>query len=382
MSGKDRRDKLKQGCITFEQHLSRKCVQEWDRYFADHCAYDQEESRMTKISQNVERLQYKTVEIPKLTRGIAKDSSELIGNTPLVRLNRVTEGVKAEVVAKLESFNPLGSVKDRIGVAMIVDAEEKGLINKDTVIVEPTSGNTGIALAFVCAARGYRLILTMPDTMSLERRQLLSIFGAELVLTPGAEGMPGAVRKAEQLVAENTNYFMPQQFNNPANPEIHRLTTAEEIWRDTGGEVDILVSGVGTGGTITGLAEIIKKRKPEFKAIAVEPTDSPVLSGGKPGSHRIQGIGAGFIPQILRMDLVDEIIRVTNEDAGIMARRLAKEEGILAGISSGAATWAALEVAKRTENHGKLVIVVLPDTGERYLSTWLFQELYQVASVP
>ena len=337
---------------------------------------------MTKISQNVERLRYKTVEIPKLTGGIAKDSSELIGNTPLVRLNRVTEGVKAEVVAKLESFNPLGSVKDRIGVAMIVDAEEKGLINRDTVIVEPTSGNTGIALAFVCAARGYRLILTMPDTMSLERRQLLSIFGAELVLTPGAEGRPGVVRKAEQLVAENTNYFMPQQFNNPANPEIHRLTTAEEIWRDTGGEVDILVSGVGTGGTITGLAEIIKKRKPEFKAIAVEPTDSPVLSGGKPGSHRIQGIGAGFIPQILRMDLVDEIIRVTNEDAGIMARRLAKEEGILAGISSGAATWAALEVAKRTENHGKLVIVVLPDTGERYLSTWLFQELYQAASGP
>jgi len=337
---------------------------------------------MAKITQNVERLQYKTVEIPKLTRGIAKDSSELIGNTPLVRLNRVTEGVKAEVVAKLESFNPLGSVKDRIGVSMIVNAEEKGLINEDTVIVEPTSGNTGIALAFVCAARGYRLILTMPDTMSLERRQLLSIFGAELVLTPGAEGMPGAVRKAEQLVAENTNYFIPQQFNNPANPEIHRLTTAEEIWRDTGGEVDILVSGVGTGGTITGVAEVIKKRKPEFKAIAVEPTDSPVLSGGKPGSHKIQGIGAGFIPQILRLDLADEIIQVTNEDAGIMARRLAKEEGILAGISSGAATWVALQVAKRTENHGKLIIVVLPDTGERYLSTWLFQELYQAASGP
>ncbi len=283
---------------------------------------------MIKMSENMERLQYKTVEIPKLTRGIAKDSSELIGNTPLVRLNRVTEGVKAEVVAKLESFNPLGSVKDRIGVSMIVNAEEKGLINKDTVIVEPTSGNTGIALAFVCAARGYRLILTMPDTMSLERRQLLSIFGAELVLTPGAEGMPGAVRKAEQLVAENTNYFIPQQFNNPANPEIHRLTTAEEIWRDTGGEVDILVSGVGTGGTITGVVEVIKKRKPEFKAIAVEPTNSPVLSGGKPGSHKIQGIGAGFIPQILRLDLADEIIGVTNEDAGIMARRLAKEEGI------------------------------------------------------
>ncbi len=337
---------------------------------------------MTKISQNVERLQYKTVEIPKLTRGIAKDSSELIGNTPLVRLNRITKGVKAEVVAKLESFNPLGSVKDRIGVSMIVDAEEKGLINEDTVIVEPTSGNTGIALAFVCAARGYRLILTMPDTMSLERRQLLSIFGAELVLTLGVEGMPGAVRKAEQLVAENTNYFMPQQFNNPANPEIHRLTTAEEIWRDTNGEVDILVSGVGTGGTITGLAEVIKKRKPEFEAIAVEPTDSPVLSGGKPGSHKIQGIGAGFIPKILKLDLVDEIIRVTNEDAGIMARRLAKEEGILAGISSGAATWAALEVAKRTGNKGKLIVVVLPDTGERYLSTWLFQELYQASSGP
>jgi len=337
---------------------------------------------MARISQNVERLQYKTAEIPKITRGIVRDSSELIGNTPLVRLKRVTEGVKAEVAAKLESFNPLGSVKDRIGVSMIVDAEEKGLINRDTIIVEPTSGNTGIALAFVCAARGYRLILTMPDTMSLERRQLLSIFGAELVLTPGSEGMPGAVRRAEQLVAENTNYFMPQQFNNPANPEIHRLTTAEEIWRDTRGEVDILVSGVGTGGTITGVAEVIKKRKPEFKAIAVEPTDSPVLSGGEPGSHKIQGIGAGFIPQILNLDLVDEIIRVTNEDAGIMARRLAKEEGILAGISSGAATWAALEIAKRAENKGKLIVVVFPDTGERYLSTWLFQELYQASSGP
>ena len=337
---------------------------------------------MTNISQNVEKLQYKTVEIPKLTRGVARDSTELIGNTPLVRLDHVTQGVKAEVVAKLESFNPLGSVKDRIGVAMIVDAEEKGLINEDTVVVEPTSGNTGIALAFVCAARGYRLILTMPDTMSLERRQLLSVFGAELVLTPGAEGMVGAVKRAEQLVAGNPNYFMPQQFNNPANPEIHRLTTAEEIWRDTEGEVDILVSGVGTGGTITGIAEVIKKRKPEFKAIAVEPTGSPVLSGGKPGSHRIQGIGAGFIPQILRLNLVDEIIRVTNEDAGTMARRLAKEEGILAGISSGAATWAALEVAKRAENQGKLFVVVLPDTGERYLSTWLFQELYPTTPGP
>ncbi len=334
---------------------------------------------MAEIRQKVEKLRYKTIEIPKLTRGIAKDSTELIGNTPLVRLNRVTKGVTAEVVAKLESFNPIGNVKDRIGVAMIVDAEERGLISEDTVIVEPTSGNTGIALAFVCAARGYRLILTMPDTMSVERRQLLSIFGAEQVLTPGSEGMPGAVRAAEQLVAENPGYFMPQQFKNPSNPEIHRLTTAEEIWRDTDGRVDILISGVGTGGTLTGVAEVIKKRKPEFKAIAVEPTDSPVLSGGKPGPHKIQGIGAGFVPDILRLELADEIIKVTNDDAGTMARRLAKEEGILAGISSGAATWAALEVAKRAENNGKLIVVVLPDTGERYLSTWLFQELYQAA---
>jgi len=331
-------------------------------------------------TQKADILRYKTLEIPRLTRGIAKDSTELIGNTPLVRLNRITEGLKAEVVAKLESFNPVHSVKDRIGVSMIVDAEEKGLIKKDTVIVEPTSGNTGIALGFVCAARGYKLILTMPDTMSLERRQLLSIFGAQLVLTPGAEGMPGAVRKAEQLVADNPNYFMPQQFKNPANPEIHRLTTAEEIWRDTDGKVDILVSGVGTGGTITGVAEVIKQRKPQFRAIAVEPVDSPVLSGGKPGKHKIQGIGAGFVPDVLRLGLVDEIIRVTNEDAGGMARRLAKEEGILAGISSGAATWAALEVAKRPENKGRLIVVVLPDTGERYLSTWLFQELYQTTT--
>jgi len=329
---------------------------------------------MDKPAQQVEKVRYKSIELPKLTRGIAKDSTELIGNTPLVRLNRIAEGVKAKVVAKLESFNPLGSVKDRIGVSMIVDAEEKGLINKDTVIVAPTSGNTGISLAFVCAAKGYRLILTMPDTMSLERRQLLAFFGAELVLTPGAEGMLGAVKKAEQLVAENPGYLMLQQFNNPANPEIHRLTTAEEIWRDTDGKVDILVAGVGTGGTITGVSEVLKKRKPGFKTVAVEPACSPVLSGGKPGAHKIQGIGAGFIPDVMRLDLVDEIIKVTDGDAGIMARRLAREEGILAGISSGAATWAAMEVARRRENEGKLIVVILPDTGERYLSTWLFQE--------
>jgi cysteine synthase A len=328
---------------------------------------------MEKPAPKVERLKYKTVSLPKLTRGIAADSTELIGNTPLVRLNRLTRGLKGEVVAKLESFNPLSSVKDRIGVAMIVSAEEAGLIKKDTVIVEPTSGNTGIALAFVCAARGYRLVLTMPDTMSRERRQLLSILGAELVLTPGAEGMPGAIKKAEQLAAENPNSFIPQQFKNPANPEIHRLTTAEEIWRDTAGRVDILVAGVGTGGTITGIAEVLKVRKPGFKAIAVEPAGSPMISEGHAGPHKIQGIGAGFIPDILRRDLVDEVVTVSNEDAGETARRLAREEGILAGISSGAATWAALKVAGRPENAGKLIVVILPDTGERYLSTWLFE---------
>jgi cysteine synthase A len=329
---------------------------------------------MTTTNKNIKKIKYKTIEIPQLTRGIARDLTETIGNTPLVRLNHITVGAEAEVVVKLESFNPIHSVKDRIGVAMILDAESKGLINKNTVIVEPTSGNTGIALAFVAAARGYKLILTMPDTMSVERRQLLLIFGAQLVLTPGAAGMKGAIEKAEELAASNPNYYMPQQFKNPANPEIHRLTTAEEIWRDTDGKVDIVVAGVGTGGTITGVSEVLKKRKPGFKIIAVEPAASPVLSGGKPGSHKIQGIGAGFVPDVFKKELVDEIIQVTNEDAGETARRLAREEGILAGISSGAATWAAIEVAKRPENKGKLIVVIIPDTGERYLSTWLFQE--------
>lgn len=306
---------------------------------------------------------------------IAATVSELVGGTPLVRLNRVTKGCGAEVVAKLEAFNPCGSVKDRIGVSMIEAAEREGRIGKDSVIVEPTSGNTGIALAFVCAAKGYRLILTMPDMMSSERVHLLRMLGAEVVLTPGHEGMSGAVRKAEELVATDRRYFMPQQFKNPSNPEIHRKTTAVEIWEDTDGKVDMVVAGVGTGGTITGIAEVLKKRKPSFKAVAVEPENSAVLSGGRPGPHRIQGIGAGFVPEVLRVDLLDEIVRVSSDDAGTMCRRLAREEGILAGISSGAATWAAVEVAKRKENKGKMIVVILPDSGERYISTWLFSEM-------
>jgi len=305
---------------------------------------------------------------------IAKDIIELVGNTPLVKLNRVVENVKATVVAKLEFFNPAGSVKDRIGVSMIESAEKEGKINEDTIILEPTSGNTGIALAWVCAVKGYKCVLVMPETMSLERRKLLKALGAELILTPKEKGMQGAIEDAEKLKASNSNYFIPQQFKNPANPEIHRRTTAEEIWRDTDGKVDILVSGVGTGGTLTGIAEVIKARKPSFKAIAVEPADSPVLSGGKPGPHKIQGIGAGFIPEVLNGDIIDEIITVTNEEAINTSRRLAKEEGLIAGISSGAAVYAAIQVAKRDENAGKLIVVILPDTGERYLSSGIYED--------
>lgn len=304
---------------------------------------------------------------------IYEDITKTIGNTPLVKLNGVTEGLEATVLAKLESFNPLSSVKDRIGVSMIDAAERGGFIKEDTIILEPTSGNTGISLAFVCAARGYELVLIMPDTMSVERRNLLKALGAELILTPGSEGMPGTLRKAEEMAAQEPRYFVPQQFQNPANPEIHRWTTAREIWQDTDGQVDIAVAGVGTGGTITGIAEVIKPLKSGFKAIAVEPTASPVLSGGQPGPHKIQGIGAGFVPDVLRLELVDEVVQVADEDAVGMARRLAKEEGILGGISSGAAAYAALQVAARPESKGKLIVVILPDTGERYLSTPLFE---------
>jgi len=302
---------------------------------------------------------------------IANFISELIGHTPLLRLNRMTQGCVGEVIAKLESFNPCGSVKDRIGHSMIESAEKAGLIQKDTIILEPTSGNTGIALAFICAAKGYPLVLTMPDTMSVERIHLLKMFGAEVILTPGNEGMTGAVRTAQEIASKDSRYFIPQQFENPANPEIHRKTTALEIWEDTDGKVDVLVSGVGTGGTITGICGVIKKRKPGLKAIAVEPENSPVLSGGRPGSHKIQGIGAGFVPKVLEMDLIDEVVKVSNENAGLFAKRLAKEEGVLAGLSSGAAVWAAIEVAKRQENKGKMIVVILPDTGERYISTWM-----------
>ena len=305
---------------------------------------------------------------------IAKSLIDLIGNTPLLELSNYNNSnhLEARLIAKLEYFNPAGSVKDRIGYAMIKDAEDKGLIHKDSVIIEPTSGNTGIALAFVAASKGYRLILTMPETMSIERRNLLKALGAELVLTPGPDGMKGAIKRAEELAAQTPHSFIPQQFKNPANPAIHRATTAEEIWRDTDGKVDIFIGGVGTGGTITGVGEVLKQRNPNVKIIAVEPTDSPVLSGGNPGSHKIQGIGAGFVPDIFNKDIVDEIFKVKNEEAFETSRKLARTEGLLVGISSGAATYAATEIAKRPENKGKTIVVLLPDTGERYLSTVLF----------
>jgi cysteine synthase A len=305
---------------------------------------------------------------------IADDVTKLIGNTPLVRLNRIMDGARATVAAKLESFNPLSSVKDRIGVSMIEAAERDGKIKKDTILLEPTSGNTGIGIAFAAAAKGYPCVLTMPETMSVERRKLLVALGARLVLTPGADGMKGAIRKAEEMAREDPRYLVLQQFENPANPEIHRRTTAEEIWRDTDGKIDILVCGTGTGGTVTGCAEVLKPRKPSLRIVAAEPADSPVISGGKPGPHKIQGWGPGFVPKVLNTNLLDEVIRVSNEDSGAMARRLCKEEGILSGISCGGAAWAAREVARRPENAGKLVVVVLPDTGERYLSTWLFED--------
>lgn len=306
---------------------------------------------------------------------IANDVTELIGNTPLVRIRHLAQGAAADLVAKLEFFNPAHSVKDRIGVSMINAAERAGLIKEDTIIVEPTSGNTGIALAFVCAARGYQCVLTMPETMSKERRMLLRAYGAELILTPGGEGMAGAIRKAEELVASDPRYFMPQQFQNPANPAIHRETTAEEIWRDTDGKADILVAGVGTGGTITGVGEALKARKPSFRCVAVEPDASAVLSGGPKGPHPIQGIGAGFVPEVLNTGIIDEIVRVKGEDAFETARRMAREEGLLVGISSGAATWAALQVARRPEYAGKLIVVIIPSFGERYLSTPLYANL-------